>query len=67
MKHVDLHSHCLWQLVHEDVVSLEYCRTEDQVVDIFTKTLAEVRFIKLYTLLGIQEDAIMGGCSNDVI
>jgi hypothetical protein len=54
-------------LVHDDVVSLEYCRTEDQVVDIFTKPLVEAIFIKLHTLLGLQEAAIMGGCSSDVI
>jgi hypothetical protein len=50
-------------LVHENVVSLEYCRIDDQVVDIFTKPLAEAKFIKLHTMLGIQEDAIMGGVS----
>jgi hypothetical protein len=54
-------------LVHENVVSLEYCRTNDQVVDIFTKPLVEAIFIKLHMMLGIQEDAIMGGCHNDVI
>jgi hypothetical protein len=61
MKHVELHAHYLRQLVHENVVSLEYCRTNDQVVDIFTKPLVEARFIKLHMMLGIQEVAIMGG------
>jgi hypothetical protein len=27
IKHVDLHSHYMRQLVHENIVSLEYCRT----------------------------------------
>jgi hypothetical protein len=67
MKHVELHAHYLRKLVHEDVVSLEYCRTKDQVVDIFTKLLVEARFIKLHTFLRLQEDAIMGECSGDVI
>jgi hypothetical protein len=29
--------------------------------------LYEARFIKLHTMLGIQEDAIMGGCHDDII
>jgi hypothetical protein len=48
-------------LVHENVVSLEYCRTKDQVADIFTKPLAEAKFIKLHTMFGLHEAAIMGG------
>jgi hypothetical protein len=67
MKHVELHAHYLRQLVHENIVSLVYCRTDDQVVDIFTKPLSEARFIKLHTMLGLQEAAIMGGCPTDII
>jgi hypothetical protein len=48
-------------LVHDVIISLEYFHTEDKVVDIFTKPLAEAIFIKLNTLLGIQEYGIMGG------
>jgi hypothetical protein len=68
MKHVELHAHYfLRQLVHENVVSLEYCKTNDQVVDIFTRSLSEAIFIKLRTMLGLQEFAIMGGFHDDVI
>jgi hypothetical protein len=48
-------------LVHDDIVSLEYRCTKDQVIDIFTKPLAESIFINLLTFLGIQEEGIMGG------
>jgi hypothetical protein len=61
MKHVEIHAHYLRQLVHENILSLEYYIADDQVVDIFTKTLVESIFIKIHTMLGIQEDAIMGG------
>jgi hypothetical protein len=54
-------------LVHDDIVSLEYFHIEDQVVDIFTKTLAEAIFIKLHTFLGLQEAEIMGRFSSNVI
>jgi hypothetical protein len=67
MNHVELHAQYLRQLVHENVVSLLYCRIDDQGANIFTKTLSEVRFIKLRTMLWIQEDAIMGGCPTNVI
>jgi hypothetical protein len=54
-------------LFHENIVSLEYFRTKDNIVDIFTKPLVEARFIKLHIMLGLQEDEIIGGCSNEVI
>jgi hypothetical protein len=58
MKHVEIHAHYLRQLVYDDVVSLEYYRIKDQVVDIFTKPLAEARFIKLHSLFRLQEASI---------
>jgi hypothetical protein len=67
MKHVNLHAHYLRQLVNENIVCLSYCQTNDQVANIFTKSLSEARFIKLHTMLGLQEAAIMGGCPIDVI
>lgn len=62
MKHVELHVHYLRQLVHDHVVSLLYCRTNDQVVDIFMKSVSKTKFIKFHDLLRLQEDSIMGGC-----
>jgi hypothetical protein len=67
MNHVQIHAHYLRHLVHEYVVSLEYCRTNDQVLDIFTKHLGETRFINLGMMLGIHEVTIMEGYHNDVI
>jgi hypothetical protein len=60
MKHVEIHARCLRQLVHENVVSLEYCRIDDQVVDIFTKPFAEFKFIKLHTMLGLKKLQLWG-------
>jgi len=67
MKHFELHDHYLRQLVYENVVSLEYCRTNDQIIDIFIKPFYEARFFKLHRTLGIHEVAIMGGCHAHVI
>jgi hypothetical protein len=67
MKHIELHAHYLQQLVHENIVSLEYCITEDKVVYILMKPLAKAIFINLRTMLGIQKDAIMGGGGGGVL
>lgn len=61
MKHVELYFHYLRQLVHDKVVTLVYCETDDHIVDIFMKPLSEVKFIKLRSFLRIQEATIMGG------
>jgi hypothetical protein len=61
MKHVELQAHYLRQLIHDNVISLEYCKIDYHVVDIFTKPLSKAKIIKLYMMLGLQEDTIMGG------
>ena len=61
MKHVELHVHYLRQLVHEHIVSLLYCRTEDQAADIYAKSLSEAKFIKSQNLLTLHVAVIMGG------
>jgi hypothetical protein len=64
MKYVELHVHYLRSLVHEHIVSLLCCRMDDQVVDIFTKSLSAVKFIKSRDILGFHAATIIGGCAN---
>jgi len=52
-KHIEVRFHYLRDLVNGDVVKLEYCPTEDQVADIFTKPLKLEQFEKLRALLGM--------------
>jgi len=61
MDHVEIHAHYLRQFYHKSVVSLEYCRIDDQVDDIFTKPLSKFIFIKLDMILGIHEASNIGG------
>jgi hypothetical protein len=61
MKHVELHAHYLRQLIQENVVNLVYYKIDDQVIDIFTKTLSETKFVQLQAMLGLQATVIMGG------
>jgi hypothetical protein len=67
MKHSKLHAHYLRQLVQEKVVTLIYYNKNAQFTNIFTKHLSEAKLIKLCTMLGIEEAAIMGGCHVDLI
>lgn len=61
MKHVEVYAHYLRPWVQENVLNLVYFRIDDLVVDIFTNSIKEARFVKTWATLGIQEDAIMGG------
>jgi len=52
-KHIDVKYHYLRDLTNNGVIDLIYCRSEDQVVDIFTKSLKIVVFQRLRRLLGV--------------
>ena len=64
MKNIELHAHYFRQLVQTKVISLLYCRTDDQVDDIFINPLSKVKFLKFPCLLGLQSTTIVGGCAN---
>jgi hypothetical protein len=38
-KHIELHMHFIRNLIHDQVIEVLFFPTEDQVVDIFTKSL----------------------------
>ena len=52
-KHIDVRHHFLRDNVEKEKVSLDFCRTEDQVADIFTKPLNREPFMKFRLLLGL--------------
>ena len=60
-KHIELHMHFIKNLVHDCVIEVFCCPTDDQVADIFTKSLTEVNFSKLRSMLGVQECVLKGG------
>ena len=45
-KDIELHMHFIRNLVHDSVIEFLYCPTDDQVVEIFTKSLTEAKFSK---------------------
>jgi hypothetical protein len=60
-KHIELHMHFIRKLIHDRVIEVLFFPTEDQVADIFTKSLTEAKFSKLRSMLGVQEVVIKGG------
>eukprot|EP00253_Pinus_taeda_P031712 PITA_31712 len=46
-KHIELHMHFIKLLIHDHVLEVQYCSTNDQVADIFTKVVTEAKFTKL--------------------
>jgi hypothetical protein len=60
-KHIELHMHFIRKLIHDQVIEVLFFPTEDQVANIFTKSLTEVKFSKLRSMLGVQEVVIKGG------
>eukprot|EP00253_Pinus_taeda_P035046 PITA_35046 len=60
-KHIELHMHFIGNLIHGHVLEVQYCSTYDQVADIFTKALTEVKFTKLRFVVGVQEVVTNGG------
>ncbi|KAI3474406.1 hypothetical protein Pfo_029267 [Paulownia fortunei] len=52
-KHIDVRYHFLRDLTKDKMIDLVYCRSEDQVADIFTKSLKLDAFQKLRRLLGV--------------
>ena len=53
--------HLIRNLVHDSVIEVIYCPIDDQVADIFTKSLIEEKFSKLWSMLGVQECVLKGG------
>ena len=47
-KHIELHMHFIRNLVHDSAIAVLYFPTDDQVVDIFTKSLTKVKFLNFY-------------------
>ncbi|CAM8988876.1 unnamed protein product [Rhodiola kirilowii] len=52
-KHIEIRYHFLRDCVEKGTIAMEYCRTEEQIVDIFTKALHREPYEKLRLELGM--------------
>jgi transposase-like protein len=53
-KHIDTRFHFLRDHVKQKTIELKYCRTTEQVADIFTKPLSGAIFMRLRDMLGMR-------------
>ena len=54
-KHIEIYHHYVREQTQKGNIMLKYCRTEDQVADIFTKALSTVKFVKFRSMIGLKE------------
>ena len=59
-KHIDIKHHFIREAIEEGYVELKFCRSEEQLADIFTKALPRDKFQKLSEALGVQGQHIKG-------
>ena len=53
-KHIDRRYHFIKDALQEGIIDLVYCPTNEQLADIFTKSLAKDRFCYLRDKLGVK-------------
>eukprot|EP00253_Pinus_taeda_P023133 PITA_23133 len=52
-KHIELHMHFIRKPIHDHVLEMQYCSTDDQVAAIFAKALTKAKFTKLRFMVGV--------------
>ena len=57
-KHIAIKYHFLREAEANKEIELEYCRTEEQLADIFTKALPKARFELLRSMIGVTRTCI---------
>ena len=58
-KHIETRFHFIRHQVKKKIVKLTYCKTEDQIADIFTKPLKTKTFLKLKKKLGLVSNEVV--------
>eukprot|EP00253_Pinus_taeda_P001768 PITA_01768 len=59
-KHIEIHMHFIKKLIHDHVLEVQDCSTDDQVADILTKALTKAKFTKLRFMVGVKEVVTRG-------
>ena len=54
-KNIEIHMHYIRVLICDQIISLQYYPTKQQVADIFTKSFTKDKFSELRVMLGVVE------------
>ena len=54
-KQLSIKYHFIWEVVENNEIELKYCKTDEQIADIFTKVLPKENFLYLREMLGVQQ------------
>lgn len=60
-KHIELKYHFIRDMVKQEKVVLQYCKTNEQVADCLTKALSKEKFVSFRYQLGVQQFESRGG------
>ena len=60
-RHINRKIHFVREAVQGSVINMKFCQSEDQVVDIFTKSLPKNIFNQLRSMLGVKPVSTLGG------
>ena len=52
-KLIEIRFHCIWECVDWEYIKTDLIRTEEQLGDMFTKSLARVKFEELRLKIGV--------------
>ena len=61
-KHIARKHHFIRDAVEDNQIDVVYCKTEEQIADIFTKALPRDKFEYFRGLLGVKKQSIKGEC-----
>ena len=61
-KHIARKHHFIRDVVEDTQIDIVYCKTEEQIADIFTKALPKDKFEYFRGLLGVKKQSIKGEC-----
>ena len=57
-KHIEIKFHYIWECADRGLIKIDFIRTKEQLGDIFTKSLAWVKFEELCSKIGVQTISI---------
>ncbi|CAL9004145.1 unnamed protein product [Prunus brigantina] len=59
-RHINRRYHFIREALQEGVINMQFCRSEEQLADIFTKALSKDRFKYLRSKLGVKPVSSLG-------